>query len=212
MSRARPDFPAKLRQMVRAIEIERALTKDRSSRALSRARALWRQYRGHPRRLARLFRQGAAAAFAWRGGAAWSPCRNRRSCGGRIASRKPRARRATACSTASRRPVPCRRRNRARQDRAGAGARRRCRCSRRMPPIEAIAAIAGGARDPADAGRRTAEESRRIWRASARTRLRQRSVRIFRLPCSPSTMRRAKCWRRSVRRSISTTAAPDKST
>jgi penicillin-binding protein 1C len=48
-------FVAKIRQIVRAIQIERAL---------------WRQHRGHPRRVARIFRQGAAPALAWRSGAA----------------------------------------------------------------------------------------------------------------------------------------------
>ena len=38
--------------------------------ALSRSRAVRRQYRGHPRRLAHLFRQGAAAADARRSGSA----------------------------------------------------------------------------------------------------------------------------------------------
>ena len=42
----------------------------RDARSLSRPRALWRQSRGHSRRFARLFRQGAAAALARRSGTA----------------------------------------------------------------------------------------------------------------------------------------------
>ena len=55
-------FGQKLRQIFRAIQIERRLSKQRDPRALPDARALWRQPRRHARRLARLFRQGAEAA------------------------------------------------------------------------------------------------------------------------------------------------------
>ena len=89
---------AKLRQIVRAIEIERALSKDDILDALSRTRALWRQHRRHARRVAGLFRQGAAAADARRsrasgraaaiaGGAAARPL-----AGGRARGARPRAR------------------------------------------------------------------------------------------------------------------------
>jgi penicillin-binding protein 1C len=61
---------AKLHQIVRAVEIERILTKGSDRFALSRTRALWRQYRGDPCRFACLFRQRAAAADARRSGAA----------------------------------------------------------------------------------------------------------------------------------------------
>ena len=56
--------------MLTALALERALDQGRDPRPLPDARALWRQHRRHPRRLARLFRQGAAAADAGRGGAA----------------------------------------------------------------------------------------------------------------------------------------------
>ena len=68
--RASATFTGKLREMVRALQLERALEQGRDPRALSQPRALRRQPRGRARRLARLFRQGAAAALARRGRAA----------------------------------------------------------------------------------------------------------------------------------------------
>ena len=68
--RTERSFAAKLRQIVRAIEIERTLSKDEILALYLEPRALWRQPRRRARRLARLFRQGAAAADARRGGAA----------------------------------------------------------------------------------------------------------------------------------------------
>ncbi len=62
--RAERSYFAKFRQMVRAVEIERQLTKDQILALYLVARALWRQSRRHPCRLARLFRQGAAPAHA----------------------------------------------------------------------------------------------------------------------------------------------------
>ena len=61
---------AKLRQMVRAIEIERQLTKDQNSRSVSGTGALWRQSRRYSRRFDRLFRQGAETIVAGGIGAA----------------------------------------------------------------------------------------------------------------------------------------------
>ncbi len=55
-------FGQKLRQIFRAIQIERRLSKQRNPRTLPDAGALWRQSRRRARRLARLFRQGAEAA------------------------------------------------------------------------------------------------------------------------------------------------------
>ena len=123
--------------MVRAIQLERSAEQGRDPRALSHARALWRQSRRHARRVARLFRQGAAAAVARRKPRCWSRCRNRRSCAGRIARPQPRARardrvldrvaaagRVPADEVARAKPKPV------------AGRRGgRCRRSRRMPPI-----------------------------------------------------------------------------
>ena len=84
------NLSAKLRQIVRAIEIERVLCKDQMLVALSRTCAVWRQYRGYSCRLARLFRQGAAAGSRWARRRCWSRCRNRRSCAGRTASPRRR--------------------------------------------------------------------------------------------------------------------------
>ena len=53
---------SKLKQMLRAMQIERRLSKQRDPRPLSDAGALWRQSRRRARRIACLFRQGAAAA------------------------------------------------------------------------------------------------------------------------------------------------------
>ena len=61
---------AKLRQIVRAVEIERALTQGRHSCPLPDARALWRQSRRRSRGVAGLFRQGAAKLVARGGGLA----------------------------------------------------------------------------------------------------------------------------------------------
>ena len=71
--RAERSFTAKLRQMVRAVEIERALSKDEILGALSEPRALWRQSRRRACGLARLFRQGAAPLDPGRGGHAGRP-------------------------------------------------------------------------------------------------------------------------------------------
>ena len=61
---------AKIRQTVRALELEWALSKDEILGLYLTLAPVWRQSRGHPRGLARLFRQGTAAAHPRRGGAA----------------------------------------------------------------------------------------------------------------------------------------------
>ena len=63
----------KLAEMIRAVQIEQRLTQDPDPRPLPRACPLWRQHRGHARRLARLFRQGAAPPLHCRGGPARRP-------------------------------------------------------------------------------------------------------------------------------------------
>ena len=68
--RAQRSLYVKLREMVRALAARARARQGRDPLALSHARALWRQSRRHQGRLARLFRQGAAAADARRGGAA----------------------------------------------------------------------------------------------------------------------------------------------
>ena len=79
---------AKLRQIVRAFELEHALSKDGDSVALSDARALWRQSRRHPCGVARLFRQGATSSCRWPKRRFWSRCRSRPNCAGRIGIRE----------------------------------------------------------------------------------------------------------------------------
>ncbi len=64
LPRSGRSFAAKLRQIVRALELERALSKDEILSLYSRSCTLWRQHRGSARRLARLFRQRAAPADA----------------------------------------------------------------------------------------------------------------------------------------------------
>ena len=64
------NLSAKLRQIARAWQIERPRRQGRRARPLSDAGAVRRQSRGRARRLARLFRQGAAQADDRRGGAA----------------------------------------------------------------------------------------------------------------------------------------------
>ena len=107
----------------------------RGAGALSQPRALWRQSRRHPRRLARLFRQGAAPAFDGRGGAAGgvAAVAGAAPAGplgrGRARRARPRARPHRLGGTHSRR------RGRARQARRRARmAAGRCRRWRRMPP------------------------------------------------------------------------------
>ena len=112
---------AKLRQMVRAVEIERQLSKDADPRSLSGAGAVRRQSRRHPRRLDRLFRQGAEAAVAGGSGAAGGAAAIAGNAAGSTVIRKPRAPRATACSTAWSRMAWCREEDAA-QAKAVAGA------------------------------------------------------------------------------------------
>ena len=64
---------AKIKQILRAIQIERRMSQARDPRALPDAGALWRQSRRRARRLARLFRQGAEAADAVGSGPAGRP-------------------------------------------------------------------------------------------------------------------------------------------
>ena len=115
-------------------ELEWALSKDEILGALSDARALWRQSRRHPRGLARLFRQGAAAAHARRGGVA----RGAAAIAGIPPARSlPEAAQARARPRARphrRQGTVQRRRDRARQARGRADGAQECRSSRRMPP------------------------------------------------------------------------------
>ena len=104
--------PRAERTLARQAAPDRARHRDRAqpeqgrgARALSDARALRRQSRRHARGVARLFRQGAEAAFARRSGAAG---RAAAIAGGAPAGPLGRCRaraRATACSTASPRPA-----------------------------------------------------------------------------------------------------------
>ena len=129
-------FDAKLRQITRALELEHALEQAANSGALSDARALWRQSRGHPRRLAQLFRQGAAQAVAGGSRAPGGAAAVARIAPAGSLPGSRRARRATACSTAPRRQAWCRAtKSRVRNKRRFRTSASRCRCWRRMPPI-----------------------------------------------------------------------------
>ena len=87
----------KLRQALRALELERRLSQGRDPAPLPAAGAVRRQPRGRARRLARLLRQGAAPAVAGRGGAAGRAAAVARAAparplpGGRAARPQPRA-------------------------------------------------------------------------------------------------------------------------
>ena len=161
---------AKLRQITRALELEHALSKSADSFALPDAGALWRQPRRRPRSLARLFRQGAAQADA-RGSSAFGGAAAVAGIApARTAIRKRRERRATACSTARRRPAWCHAtKSRARNRKACRMSASRCRCWRRMPPIRSLppsptAASTGSPSTPA------CRRLCRNWRASGHAR------------------------------------------
>ena len=81
-------------------QLERALDKDEILALYLSARALWRQSRRRARGLARLFRQGAAAADAGGSGAAGGAAAVARSAPARPLGRRGARVRATACSTA----------------------------------------------------------------------------------------------------------------
>ena len=68
--RTERSFGAKLRQAVRAIQLERVLGKDEVLALYLSLGAIWWQSRRHPRRSAVLFRQGTAPAFDGGSGAA----------------------------------------------------------------------------------------------------------------------------------------------
>ncbi len=80
-------------------EARGAFLQGRDPEPLPRARSLWRQHRGRPRRQPRLFRQGAEAADHGRSGAAGRAAAVAGMARGRTATPRPPARRATACST-----------------------------------------------------------------------------------------------------------------
>ena len=98
--RAGRSLGAKLSQMVRARADRAPADQARNPRALSDARALWRQPRRRARRRARLVRQGAAPADGRPRRRCWSPCRNCPSAAGPTAIAGAAEPRATACSTA----------------------------------------------------------------------------------------------------------------
>ena len=78
-----------------------AAQQGRGAHALSEPRALWRQSRRHSRRRARLFRQGAEAAHARRGGPAGGAAAVAGGAPARPLGVERRGARATACSTGS---------------------------------------------------------------------------------------------------------------
>ena len=159
---------AKLRQMVRAVELERALQQGRNPCALSLARALWRQSRRRARGLARLFRQGAEAADALGGGAAGGaaaiagsaaarPFARSREARARPRARPHRRRHSAFPPTRSRAPRPI---SMPSERQADAGARAACRRS----GVAVGAADANGTNSPSMRG---CSARSKLWRASA---------------------------------------------
>ena len=158
--------------MVRAIQLERTLSKDEILALYLDARALWRQSRRRPRRLARLFRQGAAAADARAKRRCWSRCRNRRKL------RRP-DRSADAARARARPRARPHRRGRAHPGRRGRARQARDASPTGARPMPALAphaadqavAAAPDAQDPSPDHRRAAAEERsKTWRASGRAR------------------------------------------
>ena len=198
-----PPDRARRRDRARALQGPGAL-------ALSRTRALRRQYRRHPRRLARLFRQGAAPAHARPGGAARRLAAIAGAApagslpGGRAHSQRSRAR-----------PLRCGRnragrRNRARQGRTGAD---RAAADAHVGAARSRPGDRGRPGSEGDSARPSPPTCRRIcrsWRANASARWRRRSAPVSRLPSSSSTTPRARFWPMSARPLISTNAAPAK--
>ena len=162
--------------MVRAIELERQLTKDQILNLYLALAPYRRQSRRHSRRLDRLFRQGAEAAVAGGIGAAGGVAAIAGNAPRSIVIPMRRAPRATACSTAWSRRASC-----PKTDAAQAKAVPVPRMRKPMPilaPHSADRALAigqGRAGHHADAGFQPAEDARS---AGARPRA-SRSGRIF---------------------------------
>ena len=125
-----------------------ALQQGPDPRPLPHARALWRQHRGHPRREPRLFRQGADAADARRGGAA-----RRAAAIARGAPARPRPERRARRARPRARPAG-RRRASSIADAAAAAKSERIPTARRpFPMLAAASRPAGGRRASRAAGR-----------------------------------------------------------
>ena len=200
---------AKLRQIVRAIEIERQLEQGRDPQPLSRAGAVRRQSRRHPRGLDRLFRQGAEAAVAGGSRAAGraaaiagdAPARPLSGCGARRA--RPRAR--PHGRGASRHAGRCR---------AGQGRRRcrscasRCRSWRRIRPTRRSPTM-----KDAPVIKLTLDANlQKVLEPLARDRAIALGPEHLGRRSSWSTMRAATCSRASARPTISTPAGQGRST
>ena len=181
--RAERSFRQSCARSVRAVEIERVLTKDEVLALYLDLAPYGGNHRRHPRRLARLFRQGAAPAVARRGGAArrLAAIAGSAPAGslGRSRAQRAQPRARPLCRSRQR----AGRRDRARQGRAGADRR-----GTPMPMLAPHAADRGGRATPrreasirltidADA----AEKSRRAG-ARARRTLARRSAPISRSP------------------------------
>ena len=189
-------------------QLERALEQGRDPLALSQPRPLWRQSRRHACRLARLFRQGAASADAGRSGpaggaAAIAGAAPSRPLGRSGAPARDRVlERAAAAGVvpadeierASSEPVP-------RRAPADADAGAACRRRRGRRRARAARSIGSPSKRPCSAASKSSRASAPA--ASAPT---------SRSPCSRSTTRAARCRRASPRRTISTSAAPARST
>ncbi len=207
--RTERSFVAKLRQMVRAIELERALSKDEILSLYLSLAPYGGNLEGVRAAVARLFRQGAAPADAWARRRCWWRCRSRRSSAVPTVRSRPRATPATACSIASPAPASFR------ATRSPAPSRSRCRTDALpMPMLAPHAADAAVAAAPErrlhrltiDAPLQTTLED-----LGARARARARPRHLDRHPRGRPRQRRGARARR-LRRTISTRAAPARST
>ena len=124
---------AKLRQIVRAVQLERALSKDEILESLPDARAVRRQPRRRARRRDRLFRQGAEAAVACRSGVARRPAAVAGdAAAGPASGCGPQGARSRADAAGRYRPRAGGRRDPCQGGSRAAPAQGRCRCLRRM--------------------------------------------------------------------------------
>ena len=160
---------AKLRQIVRAVQLERRLSKAEILDPLPHARALRRQSRGRARGDARLFRQGAEAPVLRRGGAARRAAAVAGDAPARPLRRRPRGAPATGCSTGRVAPRrPDRRRSRGRQGAKPVPTARRPFPMLAAHAAEAAVAAAPDAQGPSPHDRRAGcRRAWRRWRASA---------------------------------------------
>jgi hypothetical protein len=127
---------AKLRQMVRAVQIERQLSKDEILDLYLALAPFGGNLEGIRAASIAYFGKEPKAAFAGGSSTCWSRCRNRRNAAGSTVIRKPRTPRATACWPGWSRMAWCRKTTRRRRGRRRCrGCASRCQFWRRIPPM-----------------------------------------------------------------------------